>query len=99
MDAECKAIEKKMQSEVDQFKSIQKGEWLMNFFFSIELQPKILPHVFNGQMICILDWFDTEMCGRIKNVKKFKFSLFQECINCIEFIEWLKINLFIIRFQ
>lgn len=26
MDAECKAIEKKMQSEVDQFKSIQKGE-------------------------------------------------------------------------
>lgn len=25
MDAECKAIEKKMQSEVDQFKSIQKG--------------------------------------------------------------------------
>lgn len=27
MDAECKAIEKKMQSEVDQFKSIQKGEF------------------------------------------------------------------------
>lgn len=26
MDAECKAIEKKMQSEVDQFKSIQKGK-------------------------------------------------------------------------
>lgn len=26
MDAECKAIEKKMQSEVDQFKTIQKGE-------------------------------------------------------------------------
>lgn len=26
MDAECKAIEKKMQTEVDQFKAIQKGK-------------------------------------------------------------------------
>lgn len=29
MEAEYKAIEKKMQSEVDQFKSIQKGDQLI----------------------------------------------------------------------
>lgn len=27
MNAEYKAIEKKVQSEVDQYKAIQKGEW------------------------------------------------------------------------
>lgn len=31
MDAECKAIEKKLQAEVEQFKSLQKGQFSNSF--------------------------------------------------------------------
>lgn len=46
MDAECKAIEKKMQSEVDQFKSLQKGKRQINKM-----------NVLNVQEVCIVTIF------------------------------------------
>lgn len=49
MDAECKAIEKKMQSEVDQFKSIQKGNYL-NLLSPSEKSMVYCNTFFNGQM-------------------------------------------------
>lgn len=58
MEAEYKAIEKKMQSEVDQFKSIQKGDQI------IQKHP-IIPEV--TRFLCSKppdSYISFGMCGR-----------------------------------